>query len=214
MRLAVSAFLVGLALTLSPVKASTVSVSSIDTSMTVTSTKKKASAKALQSPLSFTATNPLTVGQTSPFVLGTLNVAKFKKKSVDLNLAINGTAGGTPFVLNLIYRFTVGAVSGCNAGKACKNAVSISTILANPVTVQSGNSFYTVAADGFVEVLGEATRSFILQPKNGAGTRTPLLLQGSFTVSQQPPSAVPVPAAGLMLLGALGAIGMIRRRTV
>jgi hypothetical protein len=210
MRLAISALLTGLVLTVSPVAASTIAVSSVDSLTTVVSTKKKTN---VASPLSFSATDPLAVGSTSPFILGQLTQTSksFRNKTTTLNLAINGVAGSAPFVLNLIYQFTKGAPSGCGLpGNQCAKAVVITTVLASPISVKSGGFLYTIAADGFVEMLGGKINPFILPAKKNL-TKT-FLLQGSVSVAQLPPSPVPLPAGGLLLAGALGGIGLIRRR--
>ena len=74
----------------------------------------------------------------------------------------------------------------------------------------------TVGSNYFADVFGFATTS--LQYVRMDMSRCPQPLPGSFSacaigeVAFNQVAAVPVPAAGLMLLGALGGLGLMRRR--
>ncbi|MFN0113514.1 MAG: hypothetical protein ACKVPY_02435 [Paracoccaceae bacterium] len=186
MRLSVLSFVVGLALAFGPARAATVDA---------------LAAPAAQG-LSFTQTAPLNVSSAGRLILGTLGVASggIIGDVNTLNLSIAGVAGKTPFVLDLIYQFTK------TAGKP--KFIAITSLLAQPLSVKSGKYVYTISVDGFVEALGASVMARFNPPK--PGNSRSLLLQGNVTVAEAAP--VPLPAAGLVLLGALGAIAMIRRR--
>ena len=95
--------------------------------------------------------------------------------------------------------------------------VTIASLVGSPLTITQGNSIFTLMIDGFVQALGGPIVTSFLTPE--LMTKS-LYLQASLSVTDlpppppppPPPSPVPLPAGGLLLVGALGAIGALRRR--
>lgn len=210
MRGVVAALVVGFGLSLSSAGASTLDITAMDSSIAAKNLTTGKAAK--RSPVSFTAVSPLTVGATSPFALGTLFRTKTGgNKAATLDLSLSGIAGSASFGLDLIYQIAKGETGGCNlSAPQCAGAMSITTIQGGSVSVRSGKFIYDIVVDGFVQALGGPVVSWLPAFRNGGSKG--LILQGSVTVSQVPPSPVPVPAGGLLLAAALGAVGLMRRK--
>lgn len=145
------------------------------------------------------------------FLLGTMIFKKAKKNPNIFDMVVNAEIGGV--VHQLVQEFTVTRGGACKARKAlmsgCAKWITVSTT-AVPLVFTSGNMMYTLVLDGFVEELGDTVLTSFRAAKNRS-----LFLQGSLAVTQLPPddpAPVPLPAGGLLLLGALGSAAAVRSR--
>ncbi len=178
----------------------------------------------LQSSYEFNSTGPVT--QTSPasFLIGQfvhtngyIWAVSTQVDQADLDVSVSGTADGQAFSLSSVFRFihdeTANEAKKCKAGgkNPCGDLVKVSTVSGAPLVITQGSNIFTILIDGFVQTLGGPIITSFLTPEL---MQTPLYLQASLQISTvpTPPSEVPLPAAGLLLAGALGAVGLARRR--
>lgn len=178
----------------------------------------------LQSSYEFNSTGPVTQSSPASFLIGQfvhtngyIWAVSTQVDQADLDVSVSGTADGQAFSLSSVFRFihdeTANEAKKCKRGgkNPCGDTVNISTISGAPLVITQGSTIFTILIDGFVQALGGPVITSFLTPEL---QQTPLYLQASLQIgtAPPPPSAVPVPAAGLLLAGALGAVGLIRRR--
>lgn len=149
--------------------------------------------------------NVLAQDTSGSFLLGQISFKKSRNTQtldVTVDLSVNGV------VHSLAQTFSFARTATCAIVGGCNGFFDISTI-ASALTFTSGNTAYSFAIDGFVEHLGSTVMHRFLV--RGGAPRT-LYLQASLTMSTVPPSPVPLPAGGLLLVGALGSMAVVRRR--
>jgi hypothetical protein len=148
----------------------------------------------------FVAASPFNVGE---FVHNNNPITGTPITSATLSLQVMGDVDGKDFMLTDLSIFQHNETANtppCNppGTPACPDVVTLVSEVAGEVGVVVGGQLVELKIDGFPSGL-----SFITQ--EGAANRAPLT--ASFTVT-----AVPLPAAGWMLLAGLGGLGLIRSR--
>lgn len=178
----------------------------------------------LKSKYAYKNTGPVTQTSSGSFLIGqfthtngTIWASSTQLRGANLNLSLSGAADGQAFSLNSVFNFlhdeTPNAATVCGAGgtNPCGDQVNISLLSGAPLVITQGSTIFTILIDGFVRSLGGTVVSSFMTPELA---QTPLYLQASLSISSvpQPPSSVPLPAGGLLLIGAIGVLGALRRR--
>jgi hypothetical protein len=138
--------------------------------------------------------------QNEPILNSSLRV-----KTVDLNLTIDTEIGS----FNPIYTLThleTRNVEPCAfpSDTPCADTVTISTITEVAIgKVTVGKYVYSLFIDGFLNSDGEVVTQLVTQEQGVNAAH----LVGRITVAP-----IPLPAAGFLLLGALGGLGLMSRR--
>jgi hypothetical protein len=149
-----------------------------------------------------------TVSDDTTLILGSLTYTRPKTgplSQTSASITVNGMAGGQAFSFTQMFNFAKSTTCGL---RSCSRFIDIIPVLASPFTVQSGNSLFTLILDGFLEHPGSPILTqFFLRP---GATRT-LLLQATI-LEEAIPAPVPLPAGGLLLIGALGTLAVARKR--
>lgn len=181
-----------------------------------------ASSQTTRSGYDFASTGPVTQTTAGSFLLGkythtngTIWTSSTQLSRSDLTVGVSGTANGQAFKLQSIYRVfhkeTQNAVGVCPSGtpRPCGDLITLKLLSGAPLVITQGNTIFTILIDGFVRSLGGPIVTNLLTPEN---QKRSLFLQASLQVSTIPPPPIPLPAAGFVMLGALGALAAIRRR--
>jgi hypothetical protein len=168
----------------------------------------------LQSGYTFTGDAPPTFGAPtdgSIFSLGEFDHdnepilnSSLRVKTVDLNLVIDTAIGS----FNPIYQLThleTPNVEPCAfpSDTPCADTVTISITEVAVGKVTIGKYVYSFFIDGFLNSDGEVVSSLVTQEQGVNNAH----LVGRITVEQ-----IPLPAAGWLLFGALGGLGLMSRR--
>lgn len=173
----------------------------------------------LESSYEFNAASTPQNNVSSPFSLGefvhnnwTISTANVLQ-SVDLAVNIQGNVDGQAFNLNPVFSFThfetINAANPCAAGGSnpCPDLVTLvnSQDLSQSLTLADG-SLITLTILGFDTGSGPLS-TFLTEESNSNSAN----LIGSFDV--RPGATIPLPAAGWLLIGGLGVLGAVKRRS-
>lgn len=173
-----------------------------------------------RSSYAFAGGAPITQTTAGSFLLGsythsngTIATVSDSLLSTVLNVNVAGTADGQAFSLMssflLNHNETVNA-SACPAGtNPCGDLVTIASLVGGSSVITVGQTIFTLIIDGFVSTLGGPIVTSFLTAENAQQT---LYLQGSLQIATVPLPPVPLPAAGIAMIGALGALAMVRRK--
>lgn len=177
-----------------------------------------------QSKYSFAAGSTVTSTTPGAFLIGayshtngTIYSTSARIAGTDLDLTVSGAINGQAFSFDNMFRFThnetLNSANPCAAGGGtnCGDFVTIASLNTAPFTVTQGASVFTLLIDGFVSALNGPVITSFLNPEGATKT---LYLQARWqeVITNVDPDPVPLPAAGLLLIGAVGAIGAVRRR--
>jgi hypothetical protein len=128
--------------------------------------------------------------------------------TVDINLMIDTQIGSFNPIYTLTHLETPNVAGTCEYGEPgdapCPDTVTISTITAVAVGQVSYQGYlYSFFIDGFLNSDGEIVTALVTQEQGINAAH----LVGRITVEQ-----IPLPAAGWLLFGALGGLGLMSRR--
>ena len=137
-----------------------------------------------------------------PILNSSLRVA-----TVDLNLVIDTAIGSFKPIYQLTHLETPNIAGTCEFGEPgdapCPDTVTISITEVAVGKVTVGKYVYSFFIDGFLNSDGEVVSSLVTQEQGVNNAH----LVGRITVEQ-----IPLPAAGWLLFGALGGLGLMSRR--
>lgn len=181
-----------------------------------------ANANTTRSGYLFAKSGPITQVGAGSFLLGrfthkngTIWSNSVDLRHSDLSLNLSGTADGQAFTLSsafrMFHRETQNGAPVCPAGgRPCGDLIGILGLSGAPLVITQGNTVFTIIIDGFVRKLGGKIVNHLITPEN---RKRSLFLQASVQVTTlPPPPPVPLPAAGWLLVGAVGALAALRRR--
>lgn len=170
-----------------------------------------------RSNYSFVGDAPITRATPGAFLVGafthenwTISSMSDSLLSGDLFVTLGGMAGSTLFSAVSSFRFAHDETlngAPCTIGtNPCGDIVKITALGSGSTSFIEGGKLYTLIIDGFVQTLGGAiVDTFMTFERDD----TTLYLQARLI---EEPAPVPLPAAGVMMLAGLGALGLLRRK--
>lgn len=137
--------------------------------------------------------------------------------TVNFHLSIRGSVEGESFtiskMLSIIHNETINPSERCDAGgtRPCRDSVSFDGSLYESLDFLVGNTKYTLTLEGLVRSLNGSIITSFFTPEYGTNSA---MLRGRITSEQlpPPPSVVPLPAAGWLLIAGLGGLVVVARR--
>lgn len=152
----------------------------------------------------------------NPFDLGTFTHNNFTisgtfLQSVDLDITVSGDIDGTAFSIVRTFAFThtetPNVSSQCPSNpNPCPDIVDFNNDYSASEVVDVNGDLYTIILNGFNQN-GSTVTSFLTEE----GQTNSAVLSASWEVVPAP-APVPLPAAGVLLLGAMGGLGALRAR--
>ncbi len=150
----------------------------------------------------------------NPFDLGTFTHNNYPitgtfLQSVDLDITVSGDIDGTAFSIVRTFTFTHTETSNVSSQcpgdpNPCPDKVDFDNDYSATEVVDMNGDLYTIILSGFQQG-GVPVTSFLTQE----GQANSAILQASWEIV---PAPVPLPAAGVLLLGAVGGLGALRAR--